>query len=163
MDFKTIIIWVIILGVTIVPFILIAVRKNLKEKKILMELKNFAEQNNSELSVHEQKENILIGLDKSSKKLFFIKRNKENGPEKAIDLSEFKSCKVINTTRTVGEGATRQSVIDKIDIVLYYCDKNKSFEQLEFYNNKYDRLVLSGEVQLAEKWSEIINSAINER
>jgi hypothetical protein len=41
-------------------------------------------------------------------------------------------------------------------------DKNKPDTKVEFYNADYDRLTLTGEVQLSEKWCKILNDKIAE-
>ena len=53
-------------------------------------------------------------------------------------------------------------VVDRIELTFVNQDKIKSDTMVSFYNSEYDRLTLSGEIQLAEKWSKIANAKINE-
>ena len=49
---------------------------------------------------------------------------------------------------------------DRIDLVFSNKDKSKADVVVEFYNANTDRLTLSGELQLAEKWCTLINNKV---
>jgi hypothetical protein len=105
--------------------------------------------------------NTKIAIDTDKLWLFFIR--KINGVENktALDLSGIKRANVISNTRIVDEGKNKQTVIDVIKLELLSKEKDKPDIFLEFYNNEYDSLIISEELQLAEKWVGIINQSVN--
>ena len=158
MDLKSVIILAIILFLTFLLIKIFSIKSRNKEQKILAKLIGFAQENESTITKYNHWSNTLIGIDESSlKKVFFIRKNSHNEFRKVIDLSEVQKCRVVNVTRTVGEGKNKQSVIDKIELRFTFNNKNTPEIALEFYNSDFDSLTLSGELQLAENWLQIIN------
>lgn len=80
-----------------------------------------------------------------------------------IDLSEIQKCKVVKTSRTVNYKNSSTIVIEKLELYFYPNDKNKTQILLEFYNTNSDISVLSGELQLIEKWSDTINNRLKSK
>jgi len=160
MDSNIILNWSIIIS-TILFLIAFTKRKNKKkENKIFSVLQSFANENNCTISNYDHLKKTLIGIDKGSKNLFFIRtmNNKEN--RTIIDLSEVIKCRMINSERTTTFDNEKVKVIDKIMLVFSFIDKRKEDVSLEFYNNNYDQLTISGELQLAQKWLGIIESIL---
>ncbi len=99
-----------------------------------------------------------IGLDESANTLFFFRRSKDKETLQYISLSEVQYCKVINTNKILNnEGGSK--VIERLELSLYFMG-NKPPILLEFYNMNSDSLILSGELQLIEKWAKIVNSRL---
>lgn len=160
MELNTILGWSITL--LIVTGLIVILRfKNLKMKKqTLSVLQAFAKENNSEISTYDTWDKTLIGIDdKEENKLFFIRSIPENEIRKVIILSDVLECKIAKTARNVSFKKETVHVIDKIELVLSLGNKKPNVS-LEFYNTDYDHLTLSGELQLAEKWLEIVKKSI---
>ncbi|BBE20045.1 hypothetical protein AQPE_4236 [Aquipluma nitroreducens] len=79
-----------------------------------------------------------------------------------IDLADILKCRVIESSRSVSTKEGSLKVVDKIELSFVNPDKNKPDTKVEFYNADYDRLTLTGEVQLSEKWCKILNDKIAE-
>ena len=161
MDLGTTITAVGLLLIVIIPFIIMSVNNNKKVKNIQQELFDIAEQNNSKITRHNSWDNFLIGIDDTTSKLFFIRKINNNQTAKEVDLAEIQKCQVLNNSRTVSNKEGKVKVTDQVVLLLTYYDKSKKEIALEFYNVDHDGFMLKGEVQLAEKWSKIINEAIS--
>lgn len=138
----------------------IRVRNNNRDKKNLAPLRSFARENNSEISQSDSWENVLIGIDgKEINKLFFIRKKPGNGIRELINLSEVSSCRMYKSERKLRENKEIVNVIDRIELIFTFYN-HKPELSLELYNNDYDHLTLMGELQLAQKWTDIIKSVI---
>jgi hypothetical protein len=73
-----------------------------------------------------------------------------------------KKASLINNSNSAGEGKNKQTLIDVVKLELLFKVKYKPSMFLEFYNNEYDRFYLTGELEYAEKWADVINNAVKE-
>ena len=128
--------------------------KRKKENKKLQLLSAIADKHNCKITKHEFFGDLLIGLDEKSNFLFLI-NNSNNKMEQAVNLSEIQKCRVVSTSRTVNS----ITVIDKLELCFSPADKNKPQVFLEFYNSD-NSPTLVGELQLIEKWAEIVNNQL---
>ncbi len=136
-------------------------RNRNREKRTLSVLHAYARENHSTLTTFDHWPRSLIGIDeKDTVKLFFIRKERDREIREVIDLSEVKSCILVKAERTVRQDKEKVSLIEKIELVLTYSAGDKPVVALEFYNNDYDSLTLLGELQLAQKWLEIVKNAI---
>ncbi|WP_372947839.1 hypothetical protein [Mariniphaga sp.] len=157
MDLGTIIITFIFIAIVTIPFVLTGYSKKRKKKNLLRKLTEIAGNEGGTISQHEFCSNFVIGLDEMANHLYFYKKGENMEIAKSINLREFKICRLLNTNRTIGEKKSSYSVIDKLELCFYPNDKNRPDESLEIYNDEYDSLTLSGELQLAEKWEKLLN------
>jgi hypothetical protein len=160
MDLHTIIIGGIFLLICLIP-VLITNRNNKKKKSQFLQLLfKLAERNNCKISNFEQWNNSIIGIGEDSNSVFVISKIDEVETSLQINLADIQKCRVMESSRTVGEKGATMKVVDKIELAFINRDKNKSDTLVPFYNADYDRLTLSGEIQLAEKWCKITNDTI---
>jgi hypothetical protein len=132
-----------------------------REKKAFSVLQNFAKEFSSNISSYDRWDKSLIGIDSGKiNKLFFLRTISNKEYREVINLSEVMSCRLVLDERTVLYKKKQVNVIDKIDLVFSFGNTNKQGVKLEFYNADYDQLTLSGELQLAQKWSEIVKSIL---
>ena len=160
MESGTLIASLIIVVSCVLLVVIVNRKKKNKDKQFIQSLFDFAEQSNCTISEYDLWNNSLIGIDKDSHKLFFIRKEEENAIIKEIDLSEIQKCNVINSSRIVNNKESVQNVIDKLELSFTCRDPKKTEMNLEFYNTNRDNLFLNGELSLIEKWSEIINKDI---
>jgi hypothetical protein len=160
MDSGTTIFGLMLLLICILPIILLTRKRKKREKLFLQSLFRLAEKSNSKVTERDLWNNTAIGLAKESNKLFFTRKTADNHLLKEINITEMQKCRVVNTSRTVSTPKGVNTVIDKLELALTYLDKNRPEILLEFYSTDHDSFSLSGELQLTEKWKEIINSAI---
>ena len=145
----------------IIPIAIINKKKKNKERQFLQTLFDLAEKNNCKITDHDRWGNTAIGIDQKAGKLFFIRKTSDGDSSKEVDLYEVKKCRFVNTSRIVNLKESNQKVIEKLELVFTLSDPKKSEIILEFYNSIYDSLSLRGEIQLGEKWSEIVNAKIS--
>ena len=153
--------WSIIILAIVSLIVLIKRRNRIRKKNLFSVLQSFAKENNSEISSCDQWDKTLIGIDTSEiNSLFFIRTISDTEFREVINLSEVKKCRLIKTERTEFYHKENVNVIDKIELVFSFFDTPKPDIRLEFYNTDYDKLTLSGELQLAQKWSETVASIL---
>lgn len=162
MDSNMILTWSITILAIIFLILFIQKRNKKRGKEILSVLQSFAKDNNGEISSYDRWDKTLIGIDNSEiNKLFFIRTISDKEFREVINLSEVKKCRLIKTERIVRYNKENVSVIDKIELIFSFVSTHKPDIALEFYNNEYDSLTLSGQLQLAQKWSGIVEAILN--
>lgn len=159
MDLGILITTLIFLAIVTVPFILTGYNNKRKKTRLFRRLTEMAENEDCTITQHEFCGDFVIGLDGMASHLFFCKTIENLNIEKSLDLRHFKSCKVFNSNRTIsGQSKNeKQTVIDKLELVFYPVKNEMPETALEIYNDEYDSLVLTGELQLAEKWEKMLN------
>lgn len=146
---------------TISLIVFLQIRNRNREKKAFSVLQNFAKGINSTISSYDRWDKTLIGIDNGEiNKLFFLRTISNKEYREVINLSEVMSCRLVLDERTVQYDKEKVNVIDKIELVFSFVNTNKQDVKLEFYNADYDQLTLSGELQLAQKWSGIVKSIL---
>ena len=95
-----------------------------------------------------------IGLDPVKNKLFYLKKREGEKQQALIDLGEVEQCRFINANRTVN--ASR--VIARLSLEFAFLKSGLPVENLEFYK-KEENIAVYDELQLAEKWKDIIRSS----
>ena len=102
----------------------------------------------------------MIGIDETQNVVFAIRKTKEKETSIAVNLAEVFRCSVAEISRTSGPKEGNIKAFDRIELVFTNKDKSKADRIVEFYNANSDRLTLTGELQLAEKWCKIANDKI---
>jgi len=162
MDSITIIAGVIIILIILVFFINTNSNKKKKESQFLQPLFALAEKNNCKISKYDRWNNSIIGIDEDSNLVFNISKINEVETVQQINLADIQKCRIFESSRTVGIEKSSMKVVDKIELAFVKRDKNKPDTIVSFYNSDYDRLTLSGEIQLTDKWCKIANDKIAE-
>lgn len=156
MDLSSAIIGLVSVLAFVIPIALIVRASKAKHKKFLSIIVKQAQQQNISLSETEVWDSsYAIGIDSSSKVLFYLKRRIDKEELVAINLSTMSSCKVFNSSRNVG-GST---IVDAIYITISFKNSKETDKQLEFYSSNHSAS-LNDELQLAEKWVSIINATV---
>lgn len=141
-------------------------KRNRDEERRKMEpLHKFAGENNCTISGCDSWDRTLIGIDdREINTLFFIRSLPDREIRQAIRLSEVVSCRLVRAEREIKSDQGSHKITERICISLVFQEPGKEVF-LEFYNAGYDRLTLTDELVLAQKWIGIINSLLftNER
>jgi hypothetical protein len=161
MNTSTMITLAIIIAIVLVLYLLLSMNKKNKEKKRLQALTDLASEQNCSITKYEFDSKISLGLDEKNNFLFYVKTIGENTENRYINLSEVKKCKVVNTNRTVRFNNSNSVVVERLEISFEPNGKTVEPALLEFYNVNTDGSILNGELQLAEKWSAIVNERLN--
>ncbi len=148
---------VIVVAICTVPLVGMYIKKKNKEHKMLDVLKDLATKQDCNITEHEFCRNFAIAIDQSKHFLFFDKHSEQAEDALFINLEEIKSSKVVKTMR---EGS-KVSVIQKVELVLT-PSTNAADIKLELYNDN-SNMQINEELQMAEKWSEIINNQLKNR
>jgi hypothetical protein len=161
MDNHIILKWSITILATLSAVAYFYIRNRRREKSIYTVLHSFAKENNSTVTSSDHWANTLIGIDQmEAKKLFFIRTANNHSIKEVINLSEVRNCRLANIARTVTYDKQKVHVVDRIELIFSFLDSGRPEITLEFYNNDYDSLTLTGELQLAQKWLEIVNGIV---
>lgn len=100
-----------------------------------------------------------IGIDTDKAKVAYIRKTGDSQQGIMADLREATDCKVEVTARTGKTPNGSITVIDGVSLVITFRDRALSQKVMEFYNSEVHPLVGS-EKELADKWQEIVSSAI---
>jgi len=160
MDTGTTIVGIAIIISCAIPFIIMNRTRSKREKQLLQMLCNLAETYSCNISQHDHWNHSSIGIDKDSKKIFFIQNSINNRESLHVDLTEMERCRIIETSRTVNGDKENTVVTDKLELVYTSKEKDKAEIVVPFYNVEYDNFSLILVLRLAEKWSEISNDNI---
>lgn len=161
MDLGTLIIAAVLVAICAVPFMIMGRNKKKREKQLLQLLFDTASKENCKLTQSEFLNDIAIGLDGINNKLFFFKKIDAIEVEQHVSLSEIKNCGLLNSNRPLDTKKNKDIIIEKIGLTFTPIDKNKTNIVFEFFNSE-ETMLLSGELQLAQKWAKIINEKLKE-
>ena len=162
MDSSIFLITAILIAITVVPFVLMGRNGKKKKKQFLSTLEALAKQHKSKISQCEFGGEFAIGLDETSNYIFFYQKNEDMERRQDIDLSEIMDCQLVKTKKTVrnGNGSGKQEELDKLELSFSCIAQNKPNKRIEFYNSDQSA-PLSGELELMDKWSKIINARLS--
>jgi len=161
MDSERIIPGSIIVLIVIIPIILLKLRTYLRKKKIVGSLKKLAQSNDTSIVKYDQWNNSAIGLSKNGTHLFFVSINKQEEKEQAIKLSAYNKCSLINDKAGAAFKEGNYKVTNSVDLVL--TGKSGELELINFYDPERDGSLLTGELELADRWCKIINECTAQR
>jgi hypothetical protein len=149
-----------IVFIFVVPGVWIYIRNLINEKQFRNKLFSLAAKSSCEISEFDFWKSSAIGIDKNKHRIFYLREIKSEELKREIDLSEIQKCRVLNASRSMHSKQGNYVSIDKLELILTNRDKEKPEIGLEFYNITNDSLAISGEVQLVEKWSGIVEKEL---
>ncbi len=161
MDLGTLEIAFVLVAICVVPFILMGRNKKKRDKELLQLLFDSAAKENCKITASEHLNDIAIGLDEANNKLFFFKKIEKNEIAQHVNLLEMKSCGILNSNRPMDTKKNKDIIIEKIGLSFTPLEKNKVHTVFEFFNSE-ETMLLSGELQLAQKWMKIVNTILQE-
>jgi len=160
MDSNTMVIGGIIVLFGITLYILNSRSKKKKEAQFLQPLSRLAEKDNCKISQYDIWNDSVIGIDETQNTVFAIRKKKEKETSIIVNLAEIFRCRVIEVSRTSGPKDGNAIAFDRIDLAFINKDKSKADVVVEFFDANTDRLTLTGELQLAEKWCVLVNNKL---
>lgn len=159
MDLGVTIVGIILILIITVPFIIVHFKRTNNKNKRIQSLKDFALQNNCQISHHEICGHYTIGIDENKKSIFFQKQIKGNIDNQHVDLSYIRNCKAVIADRKISSNGNSNRIIDKIDLIFTPVDKDKAEIKLNFYDAETS-MQLNGELQAIEKWVNRISALL---
>lgn len=162
MDWGTAIVGLISILICIIPFVIMHYNRVKKENKMLLSLKENAQQHNCNISQHEFCGDFVLGIDESRNLVFFFKQKKEEAISQFVDLAEIQTCQVVKKTRNVKNDVGNLSIIERVEFSFTPTNKNKGETRFELYDEKTN-MQLSGELQFVDKWTKQINNRLKNK
>ena len=123
-------------------------------------IKNLAKELGLTIGEYEYGSDFIISMDRDNKYVFFCKLSKELTEVKHAKLSEIIHCKVYRSTKSIKSESQNISVTDRVALLMMPSSKGISEISFELYHD-VKNMQLNGEIQLANKWSELINDYIS--
>ncbi|MGQ1788138.1 MULTISPECIES: hypothetical protein [unclassified Saccharicrinis] len=159
MDITAAITGLVMLGIFIVPIAILSLRN--KNKALLAELKDFATQNNCEISEYDINAQFAIGMSTPGNQVFFIRKEEANQDlfKSSIPLNHLIDCGLKTQNRTVNLQKSTEKVIDKLEISFQSKSQEKNTLSWVLYDSEMTTQ-LDNEFQVGNKWVSIIKKAI---
>lgn len=152
-----------LVSAVILLIVLTKVIRTKKQKEFLKPLFELAIKNNSSISDFDKWNNKVIGIDKNEKNIYYLEKSKIEEKNHTISLEEIQKCKIYDTNRLVKYNNTSQKVVEKLELGILFKDASKPELIIEFFNTKETNFVLTIELQLIQKWFDIINNHIKSK
>lgn len=159
MNLGTAITGAIFIAIFMLPFIFMLNGRKKKEKQLAKSILAIANNQNCKISQQDISEEFAIGLDESVNHLFFFKKTTDKEIAQHVKLADIKSCKVIKTGNTTGNKDDQHKSIDKLDLHFSFLNQKNPEISLTFYDSE-ENFGLNGEIQLIEKWANIVNGRL---
>lgn len=151
MDLDTAVMTAIVIGLCAAPFVLVTYNKRKEHNRMFGMLKGMALQQNCTITKYTIEADIAIGLDESSKHLFFYKSVEGVETRKHAALSEMASCKAVRNSRFSKSRGEKHEVIDGLSLLL--TPRNKQLPEVSFaLYSADDSQHLGGQIELLQRW-----------
>ncbi|MFM6925881.1 MAG: hypothetical protein ACKOU7_10310 [Ferruginibacter sp.] len=160
LDTGTILTAVFFLLLCIIPFILLNISHRKRVKQNLQLLNREAGKYQVSVNTFNTWGNTSIGMDENANVIFFTKKTADGDTAQLVALTETEKCRIANIKRTESDGDHHYSLTEKLELVFESRDKKKAETALAFFDIEHDGGMLTGELQMAEKWCNIINHKI---
>lgn len=160
MDSNTTLAWGIFILFCFILFVIVKSNKRKKTKQYLLPLNELAKDKNCTISRYDIWSGSVIGIDETQNIVFAIRKTKEKEIHVVVNLDEIFRCRLAEASHTSGAKGGNIKAFDRIDLVFSNKDKSKADVVVEIYNVNTDRLTLTGELQLAERWCTLVNNKI---
>ena len=158
MDLGTLITAILIAVACIIPFIIMSKINNRLERQILQPLFSLAQKHHSKVMQYDTWSNAAVGIDHTTAMVFFFKKVNNTETSQQVSLSEIRKCRIVQVTKTANDGQDNFKATTKLELVFEYLDTSKADTLLEFYDAAADGANLTGELQLIEKWRQLIEN-----
>jgi hypothetical protein len=156
-DLGTAIIGIISIAICLIPFIAMSIKRKKKEKMLLDTLNQIAINHNCTIQKKEICNNFAIGLDLQNKHVFYNKFNAENTLNLHVVLTQVKQIEIDKKSREYTSNMQTNQIIEQINLIFWLKTGGKI--QFPLYEDKTD-FQLNGEIQLANRWVQVMNSLI---
>lgn len=159
MDLQTAILAAATIVVSLSPFFIYSFVTKQKAKNLLAKLQDVAHSAGSSIQDYEPCGNFIIGIDNQKKMLFFLRKVPENQKPQVINLDKVLQCKKIHEARTVSDGSSQYTSVERIGLHFVFRDPSVLDIQLELFKIDVD-IKPTGELQCMEKWHDIVKSML---
>lgn len=154
MELGSTIVGIIIITLSLTPFILMAINGKKRKNAIKKELELIAGEHNSKINQFDIWKKTGIALDEQGKYLIGYRKTNLGEQKMCYTLSDFSNCRIIKSSRD-DEGNT---VIESLKMEFVPKNHTKKPDYFEFFNINTDNSQLSDEFSLLDKWSVLLKS-----
>lgn len=158
-EWGTVIIGILFLALFALPFVIDQRSRAARKKRVLRSLQELAEQQGCRIDQHELCGDLALGLDEGKNAIFYYRQEKEGHSSHSAHLAEMRSCKLVNATRNNKHGGGTAALTERVQLSLLPKDQSKAELRLELFDAG-SGLQLNGELQVAERWSKVIQDRI---
>ncbi|TKD62439.1 hypothetical protein [Flavobacterium sp. ASW18X] len=155
MDYYNTLIGILLLIVSLSPFVWLSKMSNKNRKKLTLGLAAMATPIHATIVEKDILLDMAIGLEAHDKILFFIKNNEQ----RTIDLELYRKCEFYDTYINTKQGSKRIATINSLGLKLYAKAEGEPPLLLEFFNLN-EKIQPNGEFDLAKKWSKLITEKL---
>jgi hypothetical protein len=155
MEIGTSAVGLVLIAICALPFVLMFINRKKKVGQRLTSLRKIADSQGRPVSKYDIGGDFIIGMDETPKHVYFYKSQQSDGLEQIVDLDGISSCKVIKMTRSVGNSG----IMSRIELAFIPAVKEQQETRLVFYNES-QQAALSNELEIAEKWSKLIQERL---
>lgn len=141
-----------------IPFILMNISHRKKVNRYRQLLNREARASKLSITRFNTWGNTAIGMDEKAAVVFFLKKTPDGPLSMQVPLAEIAQCRISNFKRSEMDGSHHYTITEKLDLVL--DSKSKKEIPLCFFDIQYDGGMLTGELQMAEKWRDHINAGL---
>jgi len=160
MDKGTAITALIIVSVTVAPFLIMSYRAASKRRKLRHQLNLLAKEANCSIDSYDAWGNSVIGIDNRQAILFALQFG-ENEKPISIKIQELKSCSLMHPMQQLGAGNPKPEKRKELGLEICYKLKEKPDEFIRFLPPHQELPFDGKELQLAKKWCDIISRHID--
>ncbi len=150
---------IVFLALFALPFVLDRRNRAGKKKRALLSLQQLALQHQCRIDQHELCGTVALGLDKGKNAIFYIREEKDGQSSKFAHLADIRSCNLVNALRSTKQGGAAIASTDRVQLNLLPKDASKAELYLEIFDAG-SGLQLNGELQVAERWSKLIQDRL---
>jgi hypothetical protein len=151
MNSTSIIIGIGFIVLFIVPLAYLSTAGSRRKKKLIAQLSSLASENSCKISDMDQWKKSCIGIDMENKKLFHTTKNEKL----VLDLLNVAKCKLNSPNNSKMDKNT------KIELVFTLNNPADKIIKIEFFDTLVDTYIVDEDMQIPDKWLNIVNSLIN--
>ena len=159
MESQTALLAAVMIAVTISPFALSWYLKLKSTNGQLKSLQDLANSSSCKISDYEVCGNYIIGTDDQKHVLFFIQNRDKKAIQTTLVLSKVMLCKKINESRTVKDGGSSYTLVERLALHFIFNERTMPDQQIELFNMN-NNAKPSGEIQSMDRWHAKIDSLI---
>lgn len=157
METGMIVITSVLFAVILVPTLLIFQNSKKQSNTLFNGLKEVVGRDNGTLTRHIEHSNYALGIDETTRILYFFKKKEDTTVSKKIDLKLVTSCEVSTQKRRTRKKKGFVEVVEKIDLLFIQQNKDK-VAHIALYNE--DESLLTDELTIAENWKNSIQNLL---
>jgi hypothetical protein len=155
MEIGTAVVGFILIAICALPFGIVFFNEIKVKRQRLARIRELADKQGRPVSQYDIGGDFIIGMDDTPKHVYFYKTHPGDDVEQVVNLEDITACKVIRMNRTVGT----IGLLSGVELAFIPVGREQKETRLVFYN-ELQKASLSNELELAEKWSKLIQERL---